>query len=468
MSTASKKWIIAAVADLLLLSAGCVVAFSLWAADVHPNEYYLWSADVLAIVDLCFFGLFVIIEIISFYKISDSTWHTIFIAVSLLLHHLTGIDFMHVLFDETETLLTQLAEPLHFLFYELSAASVLCFWNYTYRLSASRRTVLLFSVWGAVCFAGYIPLCLIGLGIIPYALFTLSLAGMIVVVYRRVGMRERVDAAFYTTQALYCSLAGSELAVNACAAAGFLPYGVPSFQAIPSILAFLSVYAAFAMRTDRAALRASEYKLRYERMKARALKEQIKPHFVFNTLAAIQSLYRVSPSDGDRAVTLLSQHLRTNIEATDTDFIPFERELDNVQVLVDLENMRLGKQVKIVYDIDCVDFRVPVLSLQPYIENAIKYSKVNEKEDGFIRISTRLSGEDVLLSVTDNGVGFDLHSVKRTSCGIRNSSERFSMLMGVTPHIKTSPGGGTSVIIQIKKQFRDPKLAEGGADGEET
>ncbi len=450
MKTQRKMRIFASVFDCLFLLAGSIAAVAFGAAGTGVGERFLWASEVLAIAEMCFFGLFVVIETISMFKISDSTYHTVLIAVFLLCFHFTGYDFLRIIFDEGSILVRTLGPVFHFAFFCLTAIALLFFWDHTFALKIPRALFLYAVLSALVALALYAILFSYGLQTIAFALFLLLLGVGVFLVLRRMDSALRCDKTFIVSEAFLYALAGSQLTSEICRALHYSESGVLCFHAIPIILVFLSIYAAFAMRTDREALKASEYKLQYERIKARALKEQIKPHFIFNTLAAIQSLYRIGTKEGDRAVTLLSGHLRTNIEAADTDFIPFEKELDNVQVLVDLENMRLGNAFNIIYDIDYADFEVPILSLQPYIENAIKYSRVNEKEDGYILISTRLEGDNIILTVTDNGVGFDPAAVKPTSCGIRNSSERFSMLMGVTPEIESAPGKGTTVRICLK------------------
>ncbi len=447
----ASTWVHALVADLFLLLSGCIAAIVTGVTGWVPTEFYLYSMDVLTIIELCFFVLFILIETISAVKISDSTWHTVFLAVSILLYHVTTEDFLHVLGD-TVNALPPLVKSVNFFAFELTAFAILLFWNYTYGLGLRPKDLLPFALWTGVCLAAYVPLTLVQLHAIAFAMFALVFGAAAVLICIRLFHTGEDDLAFHITLALVAVLTGSALTSDVCEAFSFYSNGFPAFHALPMVIAFLLIYVAFAMRTDRAALRASEYKLQYERIKARALREQIKPHFVFNTLAAIQSLYRTSLDEGDRATTLLSQHLRTNIEASDIDLIPFEKELDNIEVYIDLENMRLSKKINVIFDIDCSDFEVPVLSLQPYIENAIKYSRVNEKEDGYIRITSRRTKEGVLVEVADNGVGFDTRSIPASSCGIRNSSERLSMLVHTTPEIVSEKGVGTTVRIFLKEK----------------
>lgn len=184
-------------------------------------------------------------------------------------------------------------------------------------------------------------------------------------------------------------------------------------------------------------------------VKSCSLQAQIKPHFVFNVLSSIKSLYHVHPDSGDYAIDLFSKHLRAQIEATGADLIPFEKELDNIRVFTDLENIRREKDLNIIFNIEYSDFSIPALSLQPFVENAIKYGRTSEKEDGYISISSCCENGEILLEIADNGAGFDPESIPQSSYGIRNSVERFRLLKGVTPQIISSPGNGTVIKIRF-------------------
>jgi LytS/YehU family sensor histidine kinase len=172
---------------------------------------------------------------------------------------------------------------------------------------------------------------------------------------------------------------------------------------------------------------------------------------MFNTLTAVKSLYHQDVEAGDRAINLFSKHLRANVEAFDKDVVPFEKELDAIANFVELQNLKYSSPFKIVYDIAFVDFEVPVLSLQVFVENAMKYSKVNQKPDGYIEISSYEEGDDIILEISDNGEGFDPQSISPASCGIKNARERFELLLCANVEIFSAYDCGTRVKITIKK-----------------
>ncbi|MDE5867585.1 MAG: histidine kinase, partial [Anaeroplasmataceae bacterium] len=188
--------------------------------------------------------------------------------------------------------------------------------------------------------------------------------------------------------------------------------------------------------------------------KQEILREQIKPHFIFNSLNAIKNLYHQNIDAGDEAVVRFSKHLRTNVDALDHDMIPFEDELVNIINYVELENVRLDKKFTLLLDIQFQDFLVPVLSLQPLVENAIKYSRVNEKEDGYIQVIAYQNNENIFILVKDNGIGFNVDNIDHTSKGIANLKERFSLMLDATVEIKSNSLEGTQVLITFPKEKR--------------
>jgi LytS/YehU family sensor histidine kinase len=234
----------------------------------------------------------------------------------------------------------------------------------------------------------------------------------------------------------------------------FVPLWYSSAHIFLIIGLFVGVYICFIVRTSREACLASEYKLQMEKLKTTVLREQINPHFIFNSLTAVKSLYHQNLEKGDYAMNLFSNHLRTNVEAMDRDLIPFERELNNINNFVELQNLKYPEPFNIVYDIACVNFNVPILSLQVFVENAIKYSKVNTKVDGCIEISSYEDGNDVIVEINDNGIGFDLNEVTNGSYGIKNVKERFKLLMDSDIDIESNVGEGTKVKIHIDKKFK--------------
>jgi LytS/YehU family sensor histidine kinase len=187
-------------------------------------------------------------------------------------------------------------------------------------------------------------------------------------------------------------------------------------------------------------------------MEKNAMRSQIKPHFIFNSLTNIQYLYNMDTAKGNEALTKFSRHLRANIEVETKEIISFKEELDNILNYVDLVNMRRSEETNFLLNCEAFDFCVPVLSLQPFVENALKYSMADEKEDGFVEISSMETDDSYIVEVVDNGVGFDASAVKSTSTGLRNATERLHMTLNAVVDIDSQIGVGTKIKIIIPKE----------------
>jgi signal transduction histidine kinase len=236
---------------------------------------------------------------------------------------------------------------------------------------------------------------------------------------------------------------------------------VPSVAVITFAIVAFVIFIARTKQILKENAEKEEKAKRYEIAKLQALRGQIKPHFIFNCLSAIENTYHHSSEEGDQAMALFAEHLRSDVDSMDLSLIPFEEEIINVNHYLELENLRLTKKFVLLYDVDTTDFEVPPLSLQPLIENAIKYSKTNEKSDGFISLGSHLtSAGDVLLVVEDNGVGFDSGKIALHSQGLRNTAERFALILGATMAVESQPGVGTTISITIPAQSKQSGLSE--------
>ena len=200
--------------------------------------------------------------------------------------------------------------------------------------------------------------------------------------------------------------------------------------------------------TAKEAMRANDLERELFRIKQQALKAQIKPHFVFNSLTAIQSLYRSSLKEGDEALEHFARHLRLNIDSDGADTISFDEEVRNILNYFELENLRAGGNLTLLLDINYSDFNVPVLSLQPLIENAILYAETEKLKDGYIMLYSALENGVITIRVTDNGKGFDKEKTSY-GVGLENTCKRFEGMFGASVNVKSECGKGTEITISI-------------------
>lgn len=151
-----------------------------------------------------------------------------------------------------------------------------------------------------------------------------------------------------------------------------------------------------------------------------------------------------------------SQYLRGNFDELGlSNPIRLSREIEHVRYYTAIERVRFP-DMDIRYDLRAGEFFLPALSIQPLVENAIKYGLMGLESGGTVIISTYETAESYYVSVMDNGVGFDTVAPytrrDRKHLGIENIRERVQIMCGGTLTINSKPGCGTEAIIAIPKE----------------
>ena len=185
---------------------------------------------------------------------------------------------------------------------------------------------------------------------------------------------------------------------------------------------------------------------------------QIQPHFLYNSLGAIQELCDSDPKAAGNAVAMFSRYLRGNMESINqSGMIPFEKELEHTRLYLALEKMRFEAALQVSYDIACTDFSLPALTLQPIAENAVRHGARGKKQKvGTVAVSSREYADRIEISVADNGPGFDPDAPQtddcRTHIGIQNVRDRLQHACSGALRIESDPATGTVVTIVIPKK----------------
>lgn len=200
-----------------------------------------------------------------------------------------------------------------------------------------------------------------------------------------------------------------------------------------------------------------------------ALQAQINPHFLFNTLNTAISLIRIDPMKARTMLHSLSQFLRQNVSATTMKLHPLSEELNHIKAYLSIEEVRFEDRLTVIYNIDehVLKVAIPPLTLQPLVENAMKHGFKNKRSDCRICISVREEQDSVLLSVEDNGEGFDpiklskagdepLATTTGTGIGLYNSNKRLQLKFGRSASLifSSNCNEGTTVRFYIPKQTR--------------
>lgn len=191
------------------------------------------------------------------------------------------------------------------------------------------------------------------------------------------------------------------------------------------------------------------------------LRYQINPHFLFNTLNAVNALIVANELTQARAtVEKLSHFLRYALKEDKKGWIALSVELEALELYLSIERVRFGERLRVSYDIDerMLDMMVPSLLLQPLVENSVKYA-VNVQESGCsIHILAQLTDDHLVLSVADNGPGIasledglhDSAAVKFSGVGLRNIFDRLQNVYGGTASVEIDNQKNHGLITRIR------------------
>ncbi len=181
---------------------------------------------------------------------------------------------------------------------------------------------------------------------------------------------------------------------------------------------------------------------------------QMQPHFIFNTLNTIYHLCEANPELARSTINSFSKYLRNNIDNLDCrDLIHFDKEMSFVKSYLDIEKVRFDDELQITFDLPVTNFKLPVLTVQPIVENAVKHGTSKKEGISTLCISTRETDRYYEIEIRDTGAGFDttLPIDERVHVGISNIRQRLRHLCNGTLNIESRLGEGTTAIIQIPK-----------------
>ena len=147
----------------------------------------------------------------------------------------------------------------------------------------------------------------------------------------------------------------------------------------------------------------------------RALQARMNPHFLFNALNALAALATIAPREIPRAAGRLRHFLRASFDQHDRTLIPLEEELAVVRAYLDIEALRLGTRLKVEEAIDpgLAEVLAPPFSLQPLVENAVQHGLQSSSKSGRVRLTVRLAGQWLEMSVSDDGQGVPATEVEK-------------------------------------------------------
>jgi LytS/YehU family sensor histidine kinase len=208
---------------------------------------------------------------------------------------------------------------------------------------------------------------------------------------------------------------------------------------------------------------AAELRTQLAHAQVRALRMQLNPHFLFNTMNSISSLIRIDPAAADVMLEQLSSLLRMTLQRGEVQLIPLSDEMQFTEMYLAMQDLRFSGRIRqeISVDPELHDALVPAMLLQPLIENAYCHGLSRIQRDGALSITAHRKDSMLQLQVSNSGVGLAPQDEERKGVGLANVQHRLRLHYGdnQTFSIEEVTGGMVQVTMSLPLAFREPDIA---------
>lgn len=196
-------------------------------------------------------------------------------------------------------------------------------------------------------------------------------------------------------------------------------------------------------------LESAELSAMLQQAQLQALRSQLNPHFLFNTLHSIAELIHENPRHAEQMLLQLGELLRKSLKAQSLE-VPLSEEIDFIRSYLAIEQMRLGDRLEVVWrvDADVLGARVPSLILQPIVENAVQHGVAASSQAGRLEIVATRSSDQLRLEVRDNGPGVKEGSTS-SGIGIGHTRARLVRLYGSRASLDLNNDRGLVASIRL-------------------
>lgn len=223
------------------------------------------------------------------------------------------------------------------------------------------------------------------------------------------------------------------------------PFNLLIYGVIVAVSHALDYYRKYHERT----VQALELEKHLTEARLQSLLRQLKPHFLFNALNGVASLMYSDVSAAERMLIRLSELLRQTMSQSGAALTPLRAEIAFLECYLDIERIRHRDRLEVHSEIDpaTLDASVPSMILQPLVENAIRHGIEPQMRAGRIQLRSAREGENLVLTVTDNGGGIPPGGFKREGIGLANTRARLAELYGDRQRFELAnqPEGGLCV-----------------------
>lgn len=232
-----------------------------------------------------------------------------------------------------------------------------------------------------------------------------------------------------------------------------------------AIVAMVQAWAYYQKYQERES-QAAQLEGQLAKAQLKALKMQLHPHFLFNTLHAISALMDENVKASREMLALLSQLLRLTLENAEKQEVSLKQEIAFLSHYLEIQQIRFRDRLEVGFEVDpdVMHAQVPNMILQPLVENALDHGAAPDGETSYVTIRAYLRNESLVMEVQDNGPGLskkDAHSLRNGGIGLRNTRERLAQLYGPAQQLtlKRPQEGGTQVSVTIPFYTKADTLA---------
>ena len=223
------------------------------------------------------------------------------------------------------------------------------------------------------------------------------------------------------------------------------------------LVSLISYAFTYYNRSRQGELRATQLEAQLSQAQLQALKMQLHPHFIFNTLHSISALLHSDAEAARKMITRLGDFLRLTLENSGTQEVTLQKEIEFLMCYLEIERIRFQDRLTTQVEIDpqALDARVPNLILQPIVENAIRHGIAPRSTPGRIEIQAERKNGALRIKVRDNGPGLSMNrsteNLFRKGFGLANTQTRLDRLYGAAHRFELAndPDGGLIVILEI-------------------
>lgn len=192
-----------------------------------------------------------------------------------------------------------------------------------------------------------------------------------------------------------------------------------------------------------------QLKISYDKLQAKPLMQQINAHFLFNSLNTISAYCKEDPAKADQAVRKVARFMRSYMHLINqSECVVFSQEIELMNAYFSIQKMRFGDSIDFLVDQEFDDFSLPPLTIQPLVENAVQHGVRRANQHGIIIVRSYRQRNYALITVEDNGVGFDVNTIRPEGIGLKNVEARLHT-MGGSMRIESTIRKGTLVTVQI-------------------